>query len=476
MASPSRLRQFLVPTWPPQSVAEALLLVAVVAATGLLLELWFEPRSDLVAAVAFQSAGVAVAGALMRAMALGLLLGLAGRLALGIDACRALGLGALLLCATWTAPLLAAGGIALPWAGAAVAAVLSLAVTAARRSGPARSAALALSVAVLAGLAPFYDAAHAWLLDVMDVSVRGALIGGFDGAQRGALDGVPLALAVLLAWVAAPAPSGRAASAGVLHTWGAGPLALGALALAWGFVDGGTRQGMLAGLLHPPALYAPLAQGLALALLLPLAMALRMRRRRRAETMALGSVAPLAAGAALLGIVAGVPALPGLAVAALVLMLIAAPPGAARPGLVPNVLLGALLALALWAAGAMTVPGMTPERLADGALAAAGVAGAGASIAGMARLAAETSGRSAGRSPWPRALAALWLAEYAASLCAVAYGAGRSDLVLPTALAAGALVPSAVVLAGPDMARGGRLLVAAAIVTAVLLAVAAAVP
>lgn len=477
MAPPrSRLRRLLVPAWPPQTVAEALLLIAVVAACRLLLELWFVPRSDLVAAVAFESAGVAVAGGLLRGMALGLLLGLAARLVLRVHACRALGLGAVVLGATWAGPLLAAGGLDFPLGGAVAAFVLGLIGGAAGRGGAVRSLAFGLLCGGLVGLAPFYDMAHGWLLDALGISVRGTLVGGFDGARRRALDGIPLALVALLAWVLPPAPSARPAVLGVIRTWGPGPLALGATALAWGFVDGGSRSGLLQGLLHPPALYAPLAQALALAVLLPVAAALRMRHRRQAEPPTLGSVAPLAAGAALFGLIAGIQALPGLAAAALLLLVVAAPPGASRPVLAVDVLLGGALALALWAAGAMTVPGMTTERLAAGALALAGVAAAGASIAGMGRLAAEASGRRAGTPPWPRTMAALWLADYAVSLCAIAFAAGRVDLLLPVALAAGALVPASVVLAGPDLTHGARLLAAAAVVTAALLAAAAALP
>jgi len=194
-----RLRQHLLPTWPPQNVADGLLLVAAVAATALLLDLWFLPRSDLAAAVTFAGAGLAVAGALLRAVALGLLFALAARATLGADGRRALGLGAVVLVSIWAVPLLTALGTApahlLPWAGAAAAALLALAAAAAGRRGLARALVFALAAGALGALFPRYDAAHAWLLDALGLSVRGALVGGFDGAHRRALDGVPLARA-----------------------------------------------------------------------------------------------------------------------------------------------------------------------------------------------------------------------------------------------------------------------------------------
>ena len=100
-----RLRRALLPTWPPESIAEAMLLLFCAAALNLLLALWLQPGGAVPAQPDVTEAALASLGALARPMALALLLALAARVVLRVAPVLALGLGALLMAGTWVAPL-----------------------------------------------------------------------------------------------------------------------------------------------------------------------------------------------------------------------------------------------------------------------------------------------------------------------------------------------------------------------------------
>ncbi|MDA1071630.1 MAG: hypothetical protein O2825_09565, partial [Proteobacteria bacterium] len=91
-----RLRRALLPTWPPQSVSEAMLLLLCAAALHLLLALWLLPGGSVPSQPDVAEAALASLGALARPMALALLLALAARVVLRVAPVLALGLGALL--------------------------------------------------------------------------------------------------------------------------------------------------------------------------------------------------------------------------------------------------------------------------------------------------------------------------------------------------------------------------------------------
>lgn len=418
-----RLRRALLPTWPPQSVSEAMLLLLCAAALHLLLALWLLPGGSMPAQPDVTEAALASLGALARPLALALLLALAARVVLRVAPTLALGLGALLTAGTWVAPLAQGLGGAGPaqavWLGPLCTALLALPAT--RLAGrPARTAALLgpLAAALVAAVA-HYDAAHGWLLDAAGLSVRGALVFSLEKARREGLDAVPLLVLCLLAWLAA---GGAELRRTLLLPWrkGGWPLAVaGSACLAWGYVRAGVAQDALPGILQPPAVYGLTAFLAGLGALLAM-VALVLAHRRQGEAR------PLPGTLGLLAVWAGV--LTWLAadeapIMAALIVLPAAAPLLIRTGrwwshrpISPIV--GAALALLLWIAGVTLVPGVGLPSLPFDSLLLPGLLAAGAGF----RLVHGPAGR--------RPVVALGIALLCAGLAGLALEAGRGDMIV----------------------------------------------
>lgn len=415
----NRLRRALLPTWPPESPSEAMLLLVCAAAMGLLIALWALPGSAILAQPRVDDAAVALLAALARPVALGLLLALAARLLLAVPPALALGLGALLLAGTWPAPLIegtttltANEGV---WLSCACVALLAL--PAARLAGARMPAGLLLGLiaALLVLAVARYDMAHAWVLDALGGAVRGALVFGLSHARREALDSLPLLAICLAGWLAlgGPEPRGTILAAWRRVTW---PVLLACSACTvWGFVVSGAALGALPGILQPPAIYGAAGLLAALGASLVLASGWRARRSPQGNIPDAGTLGIALIAALALAYLAGLGALLALAPAAGLLGASILCPAAGRPGLALRTAGGALCAVFLYGAGAMAVPGAGVPSI--DVLTLAGLLGAGAAFAGLV---------AAGAS---RRIATFWLVLLFLALVLLALGAGRVDMI-----------------------------------------------
>ena len=438
-----RLRRALLPTWPPESTSEAMLLLVCAAALRLLLQLWVQPGAALVAQPGVGDATLALLAALARPVALGLLLALAARVLLKAPTSLALGLGALLLAGSWPEPLLQ-GLVGLPsgvmvWVTPVCIALLAVPAARLARASVASGVLLAVCGLLLGAILGFYDAAHAWLLDALDLAVRGALVFGMSHARREALDSLPLLAFCLLGWSLLGGGRFRRliAAAWLGRAW---PVLLAAMTcLAWGFVVQGAALGAMPGVLQPPAVYA--LAGLMAGLLagLSLARCWQARRTQTPDHPDAGELGMIAAWALALAYLAGLGAmlaafLAGVLLAAPVLM----PAGHRLPAAL-RLAGAALCALFLFLAGALAVPGATAP--AAGPVLLGGLLGAGAAFAGL--IACERS----------RLAAAAGLLALFAALAVIALGSGRGDMVL---LCGALLVVMLLFLALPGRTPAGR--------------------
>lgn len=451
-----RLRRALLPTWPPESASEAMLLLLCAAAMRLLVELWALPAAAALAQPEVGDAALALLAALARPMALGLFLALAARLLLGAGPSLALGLGALMLAGTWAGPL-AEGLALLPHGkseGVAVALVVLFALGAARLAGAgaARTMALAVFAALLAGGLVCYDAAHAWLLDALGLAVRGALVSGFSHARREALDAMPLLAACLACWIVLGGAPLRRVLGGVFVTpW---PLLAGAAcALAWGFVRAGAARGTLSGLLQPPAIYGLTALLAALGATAALMAAEKARARGAEDAPGAGERGILAAWALALAYVAGPLALLVVVLTAALLALDMLLPRGRSPGAATRASRAAAIAvICCWGGGSIVVGAPLLSLATLGGLLVAGCA---------------LNGLTAGESR--AGPASLWIVLLAAALAALALGAGRGDMLV---LCAGM---AAVLLLVMALGRGRPTLAESAVLCCVVLLAAATV-
>ena len=417
-----RLRRALLPTWPPQSVSEAMLLLCA-AALHLLLALWLLPGGSVPSQPDVAEAALASLGALARPMALALLLALAARVVLRVAPVLALGLGALLTAGTCVAPLAQGLGGAAPaqaaWLGPLCTALLALPAT--RLAGrPAWTAALLapLAAALVAAVA-HYDAAHGWLLDAAGLSVRGALAFSLEQARREGLDAVPLLVLCLLAWLAA---GGKELRRALLLAWrgGAWPLAVaGAACLAWGYVRAGVALDALPGILQPPAIYGLVVFLAGLGALLAMVALLLAHLRQGEPRPSAGTLGLLAAWGGVLTWL-GADAAPIMA--ALIVLPVAAPlflrPGRWWSHRPMSPICGAGLALLLWIAGVTLVPGVGFPKVPFDSYLLPGLLAAGAGF----RLVHGRAGR--------RPVGALGVALLCAGLAGLALEAGRGDMIV----------------------------------------------
>ena len=436
----SRLRRALLPTWPPENVSEAMLLLVCAAALGLLIALWLLPEGAILAQPEVGDAALALLAALARPLALGLLLALAARIVLRVSAPVALGLGAVMLAGTWPAPLVQrlAGPESLASAWTAPACVALLALAAARLGavrGVAHALLLAACGALLTVTVASYDTVHAWLLDAAGISVRGALVVGLGHARREALDSLPLLALCLAGWLLAGGRQPRCLLGGVWRE-GAWPALLAAgCCLAWGYVACGAALGALPGLLQPPALYLPAALLAGLAGTFVLAAGWQARRRCDEGRPSAGTLGLVAFWALALAYLAGFAALLAVALAGGLIASAGALPARLR------VAGGALSTVLLFVAGALAIPGLEAAPPVLGPPALAGLAGAGAAFAGLRG--------SAGT----RVVEGLWLTVLFVALALLAQAGGRGDLVL---LCAALLVVMLLLLLLPGRTGAGR--------------------
>ncbi len=417
--SKDRLRRALLPTWPPESVSEAMLLLVCAAALGLLIELWALPGGAILAQPRVDDAALALLAALARPMALGLLLALAARTILVIPSSLALGLAALLLVGTWPAPLVEAFTNlptgALMWLTPVCVAVMALPAARLTRARISRVLLLAFCSALLTAAVAHYDMAHAWLLDAVGGAVRGALVFGISHARREALDSLPLLAFCLLGWVLLGGAEARrliaAALRGTAWPW----LLAGSACLTWGFLVHGAALDAVPGIMLPPAIYAPLGLLGALGASLVLARGWQARRSGAAGDAATGELGIVAVCGLALAYLAGLGSLLAVTLAGGLIAASTLPGANAGPGRALRLAIGALCAVCLYGAGAMAVPGIGLPVV--DALTLAGLLGAGTAFAGLA-----FSARS-------RMAAAFWLVVLFVALALLALGGGRGDMV-----------------------------------------------
>lgn len=357
----NRLRRALLPTWPPENASEAMLLLLCAAALRLLIELWTVPAGAMLAQPDVATAALALLGALARPMALGLLLALAAFVLLKVPTHLALGLGALMLAGTWVLPL--ASGIAwLPpetetWITVVPVAFLALVAAYVVRTGFLQAVLLGLVAPLLAVAVASWDLAHAWALDTLGLSVRGALVFGIAHARREALDAMPLLALCLAAWML---PGGSPVRRMLAPGGEAAPWHLqlgGACAVVLGFVGAGVALGVLPGILQPPGVYGLAALLAGLGAGAALVAGLERRRAGSSRSPSVGALGILAAWALALCYVSGPLSLPAVAlVVALLALDLLLPPGR-RPGVAIRWCRAAAIGVILWWAGSAIVPG-----------------------------------------------------------------------------------------------------------------------
>jgi len=419
----TRLRRALLPTWPPESVSEAMLLLLCAAALRLLIALWLLNGSTMPAEPDLADAALAMLGTLARPMALGLMLALAARVVLGVAPGLALGLGALLMVGTWAGALVqgvtGAAPATINWLELLCVGVLAF--PAARLAGKPLWAGglLGLVAAALVAAVAQYDAVHGLVLDAWGLSVRGALVFSLEQSRREGLDAVPLLAICLLAWLAA---GGAGLGRTLLLAWvgGAWPIAIaGAACIAWGYVRAGIALETLPGILQPPSIYGLVAFLAGLGALLAMVAPMLAHQRRGEPRPSAGTLGLLAVWAAVLTWLAADEA-PFLA--ALIVLPVAAPlfikPGRWLSHRPMSPIGGAAAAVLLWIAGVTLVPGIGVPKLPFESYLLPGLVAAGAGF----RL---VHGRATHRP-----VAALGIALLCAGLAGLALEAGRSDMLV----------------------------------------------
>jgi len=417
----TRLRRALLPTWPPESVSEAMLLLLCAAALRLLIVLWLSPGSTMPAEPDLADAGLAMLSALARPMALGLMLALAARVVLGVAPGLALGLGALFMVGTWAGALVqgvtGAAPATINWLEPLCVGVLAF--PAARLAGKPLWAGglLGLAAAVLVAAVAQYDAVHGLVLDAWGLSVRGALVFSLEQSRREGLDALPLLMISLVAWMLAGSVGLRRT---LLLPWigGAWPIAVaGAACMAWGYVRAGVALDAMPGILQPPSIYGVAAFLAGLGALLAMVALLRAHRQGapRPSPGTLGLLTSWSLALTWLA-AAEAPVAAALIGLPLALPLLLKPGGwADRPA---GFLGGAVFAVLLWMAGATLVPGAgLPMVSLDGFL-LLGLLAAGAGFGGLYARAAS------------RPVAALCIVLLCGGLAALALEAGRGDMLV----------------------------------------------
>ncbi|MBC6440459.1 MAG: hypothetical protein GDA49_08665 [Rhodospirillales bacterium] len=457
-------RSLLVPDWPPQTAAEALLLVLCAVALRLLLDLWLPVEQAIPLFNEPADQARVLLGEALRFIVVALMFGLAARLILQIGPTAALGTGAGVLLAFATEPLLGRfdpglGFNELIAAQALAAALFALVIGAllSRRLAPSLGFAIVVGLITVGSMT--YMQRHAWILDAVGMAVKGALIADRDEARRTFLLHLPPLVVICILWLLLGGSEARKLWYTVKREWPWPIFGFIALVIAGGWMAAARAESLSLGawlpsLFLPPAIYGLFAVILSLALVIAVAAAIQGRLRQRAHIVARGHLFAMTLIAVVLALAISPDVLIAIACFAATLLVLIWPMGQSRPPMMLELVAGGALTATAFCAGALALPEFEIDRFADMAMLIATVAAAGVALAGLARVVDEVAGNRPASSRRPRIIAAMWCLDLGAAIVGATLLMGLASPLLWTVIAAGGIGFFALLMLDRGFKRG----------------------